>query len=122
MVMCNISAPQGDMDFWKDYFTAKSMRTECMTADMHDKNAAYSQGITHYMGRLFHDMELSPTVMDTYRYQALLKIVTQTCNDSWQLFLDLQNYNPYTRQMRDDLKKSIQTIDTALDDSTQFNQ
>lgn len=115
MVMCNLSASEKVLTEWVDYFTSKSLNVECMSPEMHDENAAYSQGITHYMGRLFDDLKLHPTIMDTYGYRALLEVTAQTCNDSWQLFLDLQNYNPYARKMRDDLKKSIEKIDIALD-------
>ena len=40
-------------------------------------------------------------------YNKLLEIVEQTCNDPWQLFLDLQRYNPHTREMRARLEKSL---------------
>lgn len=117
MVMCNISTSDPIFNEWALYFASKKLRIEIMTPEMHDEKAAYSQGITHYMGRLFDDLQLQPTSMDTYGYRSLLEVTEQTCNDSWQLFLDLQKYNPYARQMRDDLKKSIEKIDSTLDNS-----
>jgi len=41
--------------------------------------------------------------IDTYGTKLLYQIMDQTCNDSWQLFYDLQNLNPYTEQMRIDI-------------------
>ena len=120
MVMCNINAPEEVHDTWVKYFTSKSLNVQCMTPDEHDENAAYSQGITHYMGRLFDDLKLHPTSMDTYGYRVLLEVAAQTCNDSWQLFFDLQNYNPYAKKMRADLKRSIEKIDIALHQSSQI--
>jgi prephenate dehydrogenase len=81
---------------------------------MHDEMTAYSQGITHYVGRLLADLELAPTRTDTLGYEMLLEVMGQTCHDSWQLFLDLQSYNPYTQKMREDLNKSIAKINSAL--------
>lgn len=115
MVMCNISTSDPVFNEWALYFASKKLRIEIMTPETHDEQAAYSQGITHYMGRLFDDLQLQPTSMDTLGYRSLLEVTEQTCNDSWQLFLDLQKYNPYASQMRDDLKKSIEKIDSALD-------
>ncbi|NNK93823.1 MAG: prephenate dehydrogenase/arogenate dehydrogenase family protein [Desulfobacterales bacterium] len=114
MVMCNITADPETFDNWVNYFSSKSLQVEVMTVQMHDEMTAYSQGITHYVGRLLADLELAPTRTDTLGYEMLLKVMGQTCNDSWQLFLDLQSYNPYTQKMREDLNKSIAKINSAL--------
>lgn len=114
MVMCNVSAEKETFDSWANYFSSQSMRVESMSAQEHDEMTAYSQGITHYVGRLFADLKLHPTRIDTLGYQMLLEVMGQTCNDSWQLFLDLQSYNPYAKKMRDDLQRSIEKINAAL--------
>lgn len=116
MVMCNVSAEETIFNEWALYFASKTLRIEFMTPDEHDRTAAYSQGITHYMGRLFDDLRLLPTPIDTLGYRTLLDVTAQTCRDSWQLFIDLQKYNPYAKRMREDLKTSIRKIDAALDD------
>ena len=115
MVMCNVSADQATFTDWVRYFSDKSMQVELMTPERHDELAAYSQGITHYMGRLLADLPLQATSMDTLGYRMLLEVMQQTCNDSWQLFLDLQRYNPYAGKMRQDLNESIQKINEAID-------
>ena len=114
MVMCNITADSETFENWVGYFTSKYLQVEVMTAQMHDKMTAYSQGITHYVGRLLADLKLAPTRTDTLGYEMLLEVMGQTCNDSWQLFLDLQSYNPYTQKMREDLNTSIAKINSAL--------
>lgn len=85
-----------------------------MSPEEHDEMTAYSQGITHYVGRVLADLELRPTPIDTHGYKVLLDIIKQTCNDSRQLFLDLQNYNPYAGEMLDRLAGSIGTVRSAL--------
>ncbi|MFC2137204.1 prephenate dehydrogenase/arogenate dehydrogenase family protein [Bacteroidota bacterium] len=110
MVMCNVRAENTEFDFWVDYFSSRNMNIEVMTPDKHDESAAYSQGITHYIGRVLSDLNLSPTMIDTLGYKKLMEIIEQTCNDAWQLFVDLQKYNPYTRKMRTDLHESIEKI------------
>lgn len=115
MVMCNISARGETFDYWADYFSCQSMRVESMGVEEHDQLTAYSQGITHYVGRLFADLQLHPTRIDTLGYETLLDVMEQTCNDSWQLFLDLQSYNPYSKKMRASLQESIERINEALE-------
>ncbi len=116
MVMCNVRAEDKEFNRWKEYFSGKRMRVEVMTPDEHDKMVAYSQGITHYIGRVLADLNLKPTLINTLGYQKLLEIIQQTCNDSWQLFIDLQRFNPYTKNMRVDLQNSIENIYKSLSD------
>lgn len=92
-------SPEG-RDFWAQSFSEMGLRVLAMTPQEHDREAAYTQGITHFIGRLLNELELQESPMATKGYNALLEIVRQTCNDPWQLFLDLQSYNPYTAEMR----------------------
>ena len=43
------------------------------------------------------------TQINTLGFNDLLAVIEQTCNDSWDLFRDLQKYNPYTNEMIDNL-------------------
>lgn len=115
IVMHNVNAHAENFEFWKNYFLQKNMRVEIMTPEEHDKTVAYSQGITHYIGRVLADLHLKPTKIDTLGYKKLLEIINQTCNDSWELFCDLQHFNPYTKEMREDLFKSIKKIYKVLE-------
>ena len=114
MVMANIRAVETDFQWWVDYFTRKFIRVEKMSPEQHDEMVAYSQGITHYIGRVLADLNLKSTKINTLGYQKLMEIIQQTCNDNWQLFVDLQRYNPYTKKMRQDLHESIEKIYTFL--------
>lgn len=87
-------------NFWKDYFGKKKLHVIEISADEHDRLAANSQGVTHFIGRLLDELQLQPTPIDTVGAQKLLEIRDQTCNDTWDLFTNLQHYNPYTKPMR----------------------
>ncbi len=45
-------------------------------------------------------VKLTDSEIATPGCRKLLDIIEQTCNDSWQLFFDLQLYNPYTKDIR----------------------
>ncbi len=81
-----------------------------MTADKHDKMAASSQGITHFIGRVLNESGVRSTDINTMGFNELLGVIEQTCNDSWDLFKDLQKYNPYTNEMIDNLVTTIENI------------
>ncbi len=115
MVMCDVRTNGDSFDFWSAYFSNKNMAVEEMSPSQHDKMVAYSQGITHYIGRVLADLNLHSVNINTLGYEKLLEIIEQTCNDSWQLFLDLQRYNPFTKEMRKDLQHSLDNIYKALE-------
>jgi prephenate dehydrogenase len=96
-------------------FSQLGLRIEQLSADEHDHEAAYSQGITHFIGRTLDSLKLHPSRISTTGYEDLLDIIQQTCNDQWQLFVDLQKYNPYTELMRKELHASIEDMLKTLD-------
>lgn len=106
IMMYGLRAPKDVVAFWKRLFKKIGLSIVEMTPEAHDKQAAYSQGVTHFVGRVLGEMKLKHTDIDTQGFKALLKTVEQTCNDTWQLFTDLQMYNPYTKGMRKKLEKA----------------
>ena len=50
------------------------------------------------------------TQINTLGFNDLLAVIEQTCNDSWDLFRDLQKYNPYTNEMIDNLIGEISKL------------
>ena len=86
--------------FWKNYFTKRGLRVVEMTAREHDRLAADSQGLTHFVGRLLERMKMGTTAIDSLGTKKLYEVMDQTCNDTWQLFINLQNYNTFTKRMR----------------------
>ena len=100
MVMHPLRGAQESFERWRDIFRDFGMHVLEMTPEEHDRGAAYTQGITHFLGRMLQQLDLQPSAIGTRGYEKLLDLVQQTCNDPYQLFLDLQRYNPYTEEMR----------------------
>ncbi len=86
--------------FWKKYFESKKLNVIELTAKEHDELAANSQGVTHFIGRLLDEFGMEQTPIDTVGATKLLEVKEQTCNDTWDLFMNLQHYNPRTKEMR----------------------
>lgn len=97
-------------EFWRSSFEAMGLRIVEMTPQEHDEEAAYTQGITHLIGRVLGELDLKESPIATAGYRDLMDIVRQTCNDPWGLFIDLQRYNPYTASMRADVHKAINVM------------
>ena len=94
----------------KDFLLRQSIQVVEMTPEAHDRKAAMSQGITHFIGRALNESGVKSTTINTLGFNDLLGVIEQTCNDSWELFKDLQNYNPYTDEMVHQLEDAIKRI------------
>jgi len=107
-------AEKQEVSLWEEYFLSLELKVLKKDPKEHDQEAAYTQGITHFLGRVLKDLNLQPSTMATLGYGKLMEIIQQTCNDPYQLFLDLQRYNPYTARMRKDLAASFEKILEAI--------
>jgi prephenate dehydrogenase len=115
VVLHDLRGAAEPLAFWKTTFEEWGMRALLLTPDEHDQAAAYTQGVTHFVGRVLDDMGLTGHPIATRGYQRLLDLVQQTCNDPFQLFLDMQRFNPHTPAMRAALKASFDRISSRLD-------
>ena len=107
LVFSPVRMPRESIDLWREQFMAMGLNVVEMSPEEHDKEASYTQGITHFIGRVLGELSLKESPIATAGYCDLLDIVRQTCNDPWRLFIDLQKYNPYTAPMRRDLHQAI---------------
>ena len=115
MTMESVRNTFGRYDFWKNYFESQNISIEEISAEEHDMMAARSQGLTHFVGRVIDDFGTNQTRIDTEGYKALHKLVNQTCNDTWELFEDIQNFNPFTEKMISELNESFNKISEIIE-------
>lgn len=92
---------------WLESFRDLGLKIIEMSPEEHDREAAYTQGITHFIGRVLSRLELPHSPIATLGYRKIQEVIEQTCNDPYQLFLDLQHYNPYTSSMRGELSEAL---------------
>ena len=114
MMLNNVRSNVKIFQFWKQYFNDQKIQILEMSPNEHDILAAKSQGITHFLGRTLKEFGINKTSLDTQGFRDLLDLVDQTCNDSWELFKDLQHFNPHTKEMINKLMKATNTIEKEL--------
>ncbi len=117
IVICPVRVDDETLKEVEDNFASWNLKVLRMSPLEHDREAAYSQGVTHFVGRMLRQMDLHPTEIATQGYKMLMDIVEQTCNDPMQLFCDLQHYNPYAREMRLSLQVATQKVLNRLRES-----
>jgi hypothetical protein len=99
---------------WCDRFSLLKLKVVEVSPEEHDRIAATTQGVTHYVARVLGELDLQPSHIATKSYGHLLQIVQEICKDSWQLFVDLQTYNSYTEDMRFKLEAALWKIYARL--------
>lgn len=114
MIMDKFRSKESNYKFWKEYFKDKKLNVIEMSPKKHDKLAANSQGLTHLLGRVLDSYGLKPTPIDSLGAKKLMEVKEQTCNDTWELFTNLQHYNPYTAKMRIKMGSSFDKLYNKL--------
>ena len=114
MMMNNTRDTHAQFNFWRQFFKDQGIDVMEMSPDQHDRMAAQTQGVTHFLGRMLKEYGIRKTTIDTQGFRDLLDLVDQTCNDTWELYTDLQLYNPYTDDMIDKLKLATAFLDNRL--------
>ncbi|MFB0515324.1 MAG: prephenate dehydrogenase/arogenate dehydrogenase family protein [Candidatus Neomarinimicrobiota bacterium] len=114
LVMYPVSPRSQLFDDWVRYFRDQGLRVIEMSPEEHDRLAARSQGITHFIGRVLTEFGIAPTPIDTEGFRDLQLVVEQTCYDSFELFHDLENFNPYTMEMIDAVMKAVDQVKQSI--------
>ena len=114
MVMHPVSQRTEVFDDWIRYFRKQGLHVLEMTPEEHDRLAARSQGITHFIGRVLTEFGIAATPIDTEGFRDLQLVVEQTCHDSFDLFHDLENYNPYTMEMVDAVIRAVEQVRQSI--------
>ena len=114
IVMDRFRSSEATFEKWRSFFTNCGMTVTLLTAEKHDRLAANSQGLAHFIGRVLDEFGMQETEIDTLGASMLMRIKEQTCNDSWELFTDLQNNNPFTIDMRIKLGRAVDRVYSNL--------
>jgi prephenate dehydrogenase len=70
--------------------------------------------LVHFIGRGLGAMEVGVQEITTMGFERLLKVEETVENDTWQLFEDINKYNPYTKDVRLKLINKLQEINEKL--------
>ena len=77
------------------------------SADTHDKQMAYVQALTHFVGRAVNEMDIPDVDQKTDAYQYLLNIKKNLGKDSFELFKTIEVENPYAKSVREHFMKEL---------------
>jgi prephenate dehydrogenase len=87
------------------------------TPEAHDREIAVSLALTHFIGRSLSRFGAGPLRIDTEGYKRLLHILGVVENDTWELFSDMNRYNPYADEIRERFKGAMGEIEERLENA-----
>lgn len=80
------------------------------SAEKHDKEIAHSLLLSHYIGQALIAFQAKPLEIDTKGFRRLIKILETVENDSFELFVDMNKYNPYAEETMSTFFKCLSDI------------
>jgi aspartate/methionine/tyrosine aminotransferase/prephenate dehydratase/prephenate dehydrogenase len=104
-------------DIFLDFFRSMGCKMIELDCKNHDNYSTNSQFITHLTGRILKQMEIKSTPINTKGYNHLLEIMKNTCNDNFELFKGLYNFNENSDYILNKLVDSINEINKELNDN-----
>jgi arogenate dehydrogenase (NADP+), plant len=87
-----------------------------MSCAEHDAHAAETQFLTHTVGRMLAMLELRSTPINTKGYETLLRLVDNTCSDSFDLYNGLFMYNKNSTELLNRLEWAMDSVKKKLFD------
>lgn len=97
IVLCKENINQHLYENIKIYLSRYGLKIIESTAQEHDKQIAHSLNLPHLIGRTLLKTHEKSIPIDTLGHRRLLKILGVVENDTWQLFEDMNNYNPFAK-------------------------
>lgn len=116
MMTCNLSAPVSTYETYRMFWQGLGVNMVEMTPREHDRCAAYTLNYSQLLGRIAGVVGVKPTPIDTDGFKVIYGASQAVDRDTWQLFVDLQTYNPYARGMLRKVGGALRRIEKAVAD------
>ncbi|XP_042477112.1 arogenate dehydrogenase 2, chloroplastic-like [Macadamia integrifolia] len=97
-----------------DVFAQEGCRLVEMSCAEHDRHAAGTQFITHFIGRTLGKIDLDLTPINTKGYETLLNLRDNTSGDSFELFYGLFIYNKNALEQLERLDMAFESVKKQL--------
>ncbi|MEO1043732.1 MAG: prephenate dehydrogenase [Pseudomonadota bacterium] len=84
------------------------------TAEQHDEQMAYVQGLTHMIARVFQKMDMPTISQETKTFSLLRQMVNIVKDDSDALFKAIQTDNPFVDTTKDKFFSAVTQLQNEL--------
>ncbi|MFH1030922.1 MAG: prephenate dehydrogenase [bacterium] len=101
------------------FFLSQQLKLEILirTPEEHDRQMAYVQGLTHFIGRAIKELDIPDLEQKTMAYQKLLAIKEMLGGDSDALFLTIEKGNYFAKEVREKFMRKLEKIEKYIEES-----
>lgn len=93
----------------KDFCEDLGLNVFKTTPKEHDRQMAFSQALTHFIGQVANRMGIKRVRFSTKTFDDLMDIIDIIKDDKWRLFENIQSMNPFAGEVRDEfIEESIE--------------
>ncbi|MDP9249646.1 MAG: prephenate dehydrogenase/arogenate dehydrogenase family protein [bacterium] len=114
IVVCKASKTSAHEKTLLGIFKKLKLKVIFTSPEKHDRQMATSQALVHFIGRGLAKLELKPQEISTPDYNSLVRMHQMVNNDTWQLFLDMQNKNSFAGEARERFLRNLKKLDDAM--------
>jgi prephenate dehydrogenase len=116
IVLCNVSVEKSRYARIKRFLSSTfGLSIIEQTAEQHDREIAYVQGLAHFIGRALKEMNIREYSTSTESYKQLLQLVNLIGDDSFELYKTIQNGNKYTKNVRKKLLDTLTSLEKKIE-------
>ena len=121
IVLCPLRMKNNHLVAIEKYLKKLGIEVIITTPEDHDRQNAKTLSFVHFIGRSFLKAGIKKQKIFTPGYADLLKILPHTTGDNWQLFFDMNNFNPYSEEVRGKFFQACQFIEEKIIKSNSKN-
>ena len=114
IVVCPLRQSEKTLIYLEKIFSKMGLEIIKTTPEFHDKEVAKCLALVHFIGRGLEKIKVKKQKITTLGFERLLRVNETVSNDTWQLFLDISRFNPYTSKVRKDFIQALRSIDSEI--------
>ena len=115
IVLCPLRIKQKNLQKVKRFLSKLGLKVIETSPENHDRQNAITLSLVHFLGRSLWQAEIREQKIYTPGFSDLLKIYRHTTIDSWELFCDMNNYNPYAKKIREKFFSGCDFIEEKIE-------
>lgn len=116
VALCKVRVEDKLYDNIKNYLLKHGLKVTEISPEEHDRQISHSLVLTHFIGRALMKTNESRVEIDTLGYRRLLKILETVEHDSWELFEDMNKYNRFAKEMREEFLSALEEIGQKVEE------
>ena len=122
IVLCPLRISNKRLNELKHIFRKLKLKIITTTPEDHDREAAVSLSMVHFLGRALTHINIKKQTISTLGFERLLTVNETVNNDTFELFLDMHQYNPYSKKIRKDIISSLKKLDKKIVEEGRKNE